>query len=135
MNAEIILLFISGILLAIGAYQWQRGSRLVRDGKKAKAMVIDNHEEDGRQGGCYYPIVVFTTDDNKEVGHKLNFGYSSPMEKGAIIDIVYDPEEPTIIELDSRATLEVVPRVLVIAGICGFVFVLFEIFEITHLLN
>jgi hypothetical protein len=31
--------------------------------------------------------------------------------------------------------LEIVPRVLVVAGLCGFALVLFEVFEITTLID
>jgi hypothetical protein len=49
--------------------------------------------------------------------------------------IVYDPDDPATVEIDSRTMLEIVPRVLVVAGLCGLVLVLFEVFELTNLVD
>lgn len=136
MKSQIILSLISGAFLAIGAYLWKKGNRLLLYGKKTQATVIDNEVDDrGRNGTYYYPIITFMTDGNKEVGHKFTIGSMSPMEKGTVINIVYDPEDPSIVSQDSRTMLELVPRVFVVAGLFGLVLVLFEVFELTALLE
>lgn len=135
MKSEIILTLLSGIFLAAGFFLWQRASRLLRYGKKTLATVIDNEEKHTNRRTYYYPVLMFTTEEGEKVGHTLAIGYSSPMEKGTIITIIYDPEDTGIVSLDSRTLLELLPRLLVVAGLCGLVLVLFEVFEITQLMK
>jgi hypothetical protein len=41
----------------------------------------------------------------------------------------------TVVDIDSRKHLEIIPRVFVVAGLCGLVFVLYEVFEVTKLME
>jgi hypothetical protein len=135
MKSEIILLLVSGVLLAVGSYLWQKGSYLLHHGKKAEAIVFDNKTEYSKDATYYFPIVRFKTEENKDVAHELSIGYTSPMLKGTVIKILYDPDDPATVQIDSRSMLELVPRVLVISALCGLVLVLFEVFELTHLMD
>ncbi len=135
MNSEIILVLVSGGLIAAGAYFWQRWSHLVHYGKKADGIVFDHRVEYGRETTTYFPIVRYKTPDNKEYAHELRIGRETPKQKGSIVRLVYDPEDPTNVEIDSRTMLELVPRALVVAGTFGLVLVLFEVFDITALLE
>lgn len=135
MKSEIILSLVSGGFLAIGAYLWQKGNRLLLYGKKAQATVIDVEVDETKNGTFYYPTVTFMTDENKEVGHKFRIGSLTQIEKGEVIDIRYDPEDPTIISSDSRTLLELLPRLLVVVGLCGLVVVVFEAFDMTNLVD
>ena len=48
---------------------------------------------------------------------------------------MYDPDDPASVRIDSRAMLEIVPRVVVVIGLSGIVLVLFEVFNITSVLE
>lgn len=136
MKSDIILSLVSGGLIAAGTYLWQKASNLIRYGKKTDAIVFDNKKEYSSNDTIYYhPIVRFKTEDNKEFAHEVSIGYDTPTQIGTVIRIVYDPDDPATAEIDSRTMLELIPRVLVVAGLCGLVLVLFEVFEITNLME
>lgn len=129
LKSEIILLIISGGLLAIGVYIWHRGNHLLMHGKRTKAIVFKNN----RVAGLYYPVVRFLTEDKQWITQELPMGYRPPLEEGLELEVRYDPDEPTTVEIDSIHQLAIIPRLLVIIGLCGILFVFLEFFNIIKL--
>lgn len=123
MNTALIIVIVSWAFLVIGIYLWKRGNHLLRNGKKAAAIIFKNNfHPDSDGGGTYYPVVTFLTDKQEWITQELNIGYSPPKSEGAKLQVVYDPEDPTNVEINSSLYLEVLPRLLVAFGIVGLVF-------------
>jgi len=110
------LLFI-GIGFIVGGYLvWQRNSHLIRHGKKTKAIIFKNEIEQSSGGPSYYPVVRFLTERNEWITQKLNTGYSPPKEEGERVEVLYDPLDPTIVEINSNFTLRIMPQVFIAIG-------------------
>lgn len=77
MATELIILFGSAIFIIVGIILWQKGSHLLSNGKKAKAVIFKNNvKRSGSDGDLYYPVVRFTTDeqewmDNAGIKHRI----------------------------------------------------------------
>ncbi len=134
MNGELLILVISISLIVVGVLRWQNGNHLLATGKKAKAIVFKNNYNAGvgRGGGAYYPVVRFLTDKQEWITQELSVGYDPAKEEGTELEVIYDPEDPTTVGINSSFQLEVLPRLLFILGICGLVFGFLELLEITH---
>jgi hypothetical protein len=135
MYGEIVILAISIGLITVGIFLWQKGNHLLRTGKKAQAVIFKNNYDSSGDGGVYYPVVRFLTDKQEWVTQQLNIGYSPAKEEGTKLEVIYDPEDPSNVEINSTFLLEILPRILVISGVCGLVFGVLELLEITQLIN
>lgn len=124
MDTDLIIVIVSLALIVVGIYLWQRGNHLLSNGKKAEAIIFKNnfHPSSSDGGGTYYPVVRFLTDKQEWITQELNIGYSPPKREGAKLQVIYDPEDPTNVEINSTLYLEVLPRLLVALGIVGLVF-------------
>lgn len=123
MNTALIIVIVSLILLITGIYLWQRGNYLLKNGKKAEAIILKNNfHSDADGGGTYHPVVWFLTDKQVWITQELNIGFNPPRREGAQLQVIYDPEDPTKVEINSTLYLEVLPRLLVALGIVGLVF-------------
>ncbi|NOS91903.1 MAG: DUF3592 domain-containing protein [Cyclobacteriaceae bacterium] len=137
MNGELLILAISLVLIVVGVLLWQKGNHLLATGKKAKAIVFKNNYNAGvgRDGGVYYPVVRFLTDKQEWITQELSVGYDPAIEEGTELEIIYDPDDPTTVEINSSFQLEVLPRLLIAIGICGLVFGFLELLEITQIMG
>ena len=131
-----IILLISSVFIIIGAILWQKGSYLLKNGKKASAIVYKNNfsrSSDG--GGTYMPVVRFLTDKDVWITHELSIGYSPAMPEGTKLDVLYDPEDPTNVEINSFAQLKFLPTLFVVLGVLGLIFGTLEYLEIIDVIR
>ncbi|WP_416866285.1 MAG: DUF3592 domain-containing protein [Imperialibacter sp.] len=135
MLIEIIILVVSFAVLAGGAVCLQKVHYLLNNGKKAEATIVGNHFESTRQGGVYYPIVKFLTDKQEWITQQLSVGFKPKRAEGGKVDIIYDPDDLGNVEIDSTIMLEFLPRLLVVIGLCGVIFGVLEILDVTELLK
>ncbi|MCU0402439.1 MAG: DUF3592 domain-containing protein [Algoriphagus sp.] len=134
MTNEIILFLISLGAMGVGIHLWQKGSYLLKNGKKASAVIFKNNYSKGSPGnsGTYYPVVRFLTDKQVWITQELSIGYNPPKKEGTKVEVIYDPEEPTDVEINSRFQLEILPRLLVCIGVMLLVFGFLELFDVTQ---
>ena len=136
MDSELILLTVSGVLLVVGAILWRKGNHLLTNGKKANAIIFkNNYSGSGSSGGAYYPVVRFLTDKQEWITQELNIGYSPAKPEGTKLEVLYDPDDPTNVEINSSAQLEFLPRLFVVLGIAGLIFGVLEAFDIIQLIS
>lgn len=137
MFGEIILLAISIGAIVAGIHLWQKGKHLLTTGKKASAIIFKNNYSSGTgtNAGVYYPVVRFLTDKKEWITQELSVGYSPEKEEGTKLEIIYDPEDPSNVEINSPFQLEILPRILVIIGVCGLTLEILELLDITHFIN
>jgi hypothetical protein len=135
MSGDLVIIFISAGAIVIGAYLWQRANHLVANGKTAKAIVYKNNYHPDKTGGTYYPVVRFLTEKQEWITQELNIGYSPARREGTKLEVIYDPEEPTTLEVNAPFPLIVLPRVLVAIGIVGLIFGALEYLPITHIIS
>ena len=122
MGAELITLLISSGLVVIGAFLWQKGSHLMAHGKRADAIIFKNNFQSSTSGiGTYYPVVRFLTDKQEWITQELSVGYSPAKPEGTKLKVVYDPEDPTNVEINSSLQLELLPRLFVAVGVVGLI--------------
>jgi hypothetical protein len=76
----------------------------------------------------------FLTDKQEWITKELSIGYSPAKREGTKLQVSYDPEDPTNVEITSSLQLEILPRLLVALGICGLVFVSLEALQIIALI-
>ncbi|MGL1888931.1 MAG: DUF3592 domain-containing protein [Reichenbachiella sp.] len=121
METELVIVFIAVIAFGIGAIQWQKGALLLSKGKKAEAVVFkNNYKRSGSESGVYYPVVRFQTEDQKWITQELDYGQSPAKPEGTKLEVLYDPDNPATVEVNSTFRLEILPRILVAIGIIGF---------------
>lgn len=137
MFGEIIILAISIVFITVGIFLWQKGNHLLTTGKKAKAIIFKNNYSSGTgtNSGMYYPVVRFLTDKQEWITQELSIGYSPAKKEGIKLEVIYDPDDPSNVEINSTFQLEVLPRILVIIGVFGLAFVVLELLDITQLIN
>lgn len=137
MDAELIILIISFGFLIVGTIFWQRGNHLLKNGKKAEAIIFKNNFQPSSSGGggTYYPVVRFLTEKQEWITQELSIGYSPAKKEGTKLQVIYDPEEPTSVEINSPLQLEILPRLFVAIGIGGLVFGTLEYLEIIDLIK
>ncbi len=137
MAEEIILLFISIGALVVGIHLWQKGNYLLTNGKKAKAVIFKNNYSSGNSSnpGTYHPVVRFLTDKQEWITQELSIGYNPAKKEGTKLEVIYNPDEPTDVEINSRFQLEILPRLLVSIGVFGLILGFLELFEITQILK
>jgi hypothetical protein len=135
MDTSIIVLIISGVLVVAGAILWRKGNHLLANGKKAHAIIFkNNYSTSGSNGGVYYPVVRFLTDKQEWITQELNIGYSPPKPEGTKLEVLYDPDDPTNVEINSSMQLEFLPRLFVGLGIAGLIFGVLEAFDIIEII-
>ena len=127
MATELIILFGSAIFIIVGIILWRKGSHLLSNGKKAKAVIFKNNvKRSGSDGDLYYPVVRFITDEQEWITQELSIGYSPAKPEGTKLQVIYDPENPAIVEINSSFQLEIFPRLLTAIGIVGFIWAFLE---------
>jgi len=131
MGNELIVFFLSSILVVVGIILWKKGNRLLVKGKKSEAIIFkNNYSPDSEGGGVYYPVIRFLTDKQEWITKELSIGYFPPKRVGKKFEVIYDPNNPTDVEINSVMQLEIIPRLLVSLGVAGFVFGILEFLNI-----
>ncbi|MDB5013643.1 MAG: hypothetical protein JWQ25_1845 [Daejeonella sp.] len=135
MNQELLILIASVVFLVIGVIIWQKGRYLKSNGKKADAVVFSNKlSRTGSNGGVYYPVVRFLTDQKEWITQELSIGYSPAKPEGTKLQVLYDPKNPTNVQVNSTIQLIILPGMFVAIGVVGLVFGTLEYLNILHLL-
>ena len=136
METELIILFGSAIFIIVGIILWRKGSHLLSNGKKATAVIFKNNvKRSGSDGDLYYPVVRFTTDEQEWITQELSIGYSPAKPEGTKLEVIYDPEDPTIVEINAPFQLEIFPRLLTAIGIVGFIWASLEYLNLIQTLD
>jgi hypothetical protein len=130
---ELLILVTSAVLIILGAYLSQKGAQLSIRGKQTEAIIFKNNFESS--SGVYFPVVRFLTDKNEWISTELNVGYSPALTEGTKLEVIYDPEDPTIVEVDSKAQLRILPVILAAFGVAGFTLGVLEYLDVTQLLR
>ncbi len=121
MDPELIVVIVSAVLIVIGVKLRHKGSHLLHNGKRAKAIVFRNNQQLlGPSSGMHYPVVRFLTDKEEWITQELNVGYSPPLPEGKQLEVIYDPDDPTTVEINSSFQLEILPTIFLCIGIIGF---------------
>ncbi|WP_160143473.1 DUF3592 domain-containing protein [Chryseolinea soli] len=121
MDFELFIVILSSVLLIVGAKLWQDGNHLVKNGKTATAVVFRNNFKTYLEGGSglYYPVVRFLTDKQEWITEELSVGYNPKKREGAKLRVIYDPENPTEVEIHSILQLRILPLLFIVAGVAG----------------
>lgn len=114
MSDFLIITVAGGALIVAGAYLWYRRSHLIANGKKAKAVIFKNIR---KQSNIHYPVVRFLTAEKEWITQQLNFGYNPPLDEGTKVTVLYDPDDPTHVEIAKPFQLEILPRLIVAVGV------------------
>lgn len=123
MDGGIVLVFFSLICLVLGVKLWQKGNLLITTGITTSGIIYRNNFKrgSGSSGGVYYPVVRFLTEKEEWITQELNFGRNPPMQEGAEVTVIYDPEDPTNVDIKSTFMQVIMPRILVAIGITGII--------------
>jgi len=134
MFAVTILVIGSIGALTAGILLWQKGNHLMATGKTAEAIIFKNIFKPGSdiEYGAHYPVVRFLTDKQEWITQELSIGYSPAKKEGTKLTVIYDPYDPTNVEISSPFQLKILPRLVVIMGSCGLLFGVLELFGITQ---
>ena len=136
MDTELIILIISFGLLMVGVILWQKGNHLLTKGRKAYSIIFKNNFQYSKSGGgTYYPVVRFLTDKQEWITQELSIGFSPAIPEGTKLQVIYDPEDPNNVEINSSLQLEILPRLFVVLGISGLLFVTLEYLDIIALIS
>jgi hypothetical protein len=113
----VLLLFLSLAFLVFGYFFSGQSGYLGRYGKKTMAMVIDNKEVNGE----FTPVALFTTEEGYIVKHRFAVGKTEPTPPGTEIEILYDPRDPNIADVNRMIHQVMNPLVIFSAGILCFI--------------
>lgn len=136
METELIIAIGSAIILLLGARFWQRGNHLILHGKKTEAVIFKNNfKRTGSKGGMHFPVVRFTTDSKQWITQELSIGFSIAKSEGTKVQVIYDPDDPHIVEIHNTFQLEILPRIFVAIGLIGFVLAMLDYIEIIDIFS
>ncbi|MES1181871.1 MAG: DUF3592 domain-containing protein, partial [Flavobacterium sp.] len=102
MDPALIFLFVASISLFVGFGSYNKGKDLIKRGRKADAIIFKNNFSSGKDGGSYYPVVRFLTEQKEWVTQELSTGYSQPKPVGSKVEVLYDPLNPSVVEINGR---------------------------------
>ncbi len=91
-----LLLLVGVVLMSIAYWQFQRTMKLLKNGERAKARVLELVESRSRSDGTSYrPVFAFITKTNQAQQFTYDVSSSPPAWKvGEEADIIYNPEKP-----------------------------------------
>lgn len=135
MDPELVIVILSSILLIVGVKLWQDGKHLLKNGKTATAVIFRNNFKSALEGGSglYYPVVRFLTDKQEWITEELGIGYKPKKREGTKLEVIYDPENPTDVEIHSILSLKLLPLLFIITGIVGVVLASLEYLGVVHI--
>ncbi|MFY0607559.1 MAG: DUF3592 domain-containing protein [Cyclobacteriaceae bacterium] len=136
MDSNLLLVFTSSMVLLSGVKLWQKGNDLAASGKTAEGIIFkNNYKGMGASKGLYFPVVRFLTDDKKWITQELGVGQNPPMDEGKKVTVIYDPENPTIVDIKTTFRQVLLPRMLVVLGSSGIIIGLLlyiEVIEVVY---
>ncbi len=135
MTADLILCAVSLAFILLGGKLVQKAAYLLLHGEKATAIIFKHTVKSDRKGNMYYPVIKFLTRDGKWIIQELSIGNNPPMGKGSEVEIIYDPENPTNVIINSTWRMVIIPRALLALGITGLVWGFMELLLITDFIN
>lgn len=115
---------------------WQKNKHLLETGKKAKAIIFKNNSGSNTGGSAvYYPVVRFLTDKQEWITQELSAGHTLAQKEGTKVDVIYDPDDPTNVEINSLFQLKIRPGIFIVTGFCGLVVGILELLDITQVIS
>ena len=99
---------------------------MLQYGKKASAIIFRNNLDHG----MYFPVVRFLTDEEEWITQQLNVGFKPPKREGTKLEVIYDPNDPTQVEIDSSFYLQTLPVVFMIGGIIMMILGFLQLFDL-----
>jgi hypothetical protein len=132
MDTELLIIVCSAIAIFMGAMQLEKSNHLLATGKKADAVIFSNVFKSNRRAG--FPVVRFLTDKKEWITQELSIGYYPVKEEGTKLEVIYDPANPTIVEINVPFQMKILPRLFLAIGITGFIFGMLEYTELINLL-
>jgi hypothetical protein len=135
MDTALIIAIVSCGFFSVGIILWQKATYLLKNGKKAGAVIFKNNFRADDSGGIYYPVVRFLTDKQEWITQQLSIGYFPAKREGKRLQVIYDPEDPTNVEINSLLQLRILPGLFVVLGICGLIFGALEYLDIITLID
>jgi hypothetical protein len=95
-------LLIGAVFAAVGIFGITYDRRLRRRGKRTTGSVVDlQYEHDGNSGG-YNPVIEFRTADGQQVRAVSSAaGDPPPARVGDKVPVLYDPANPSVVEIDT----------------------------------
>lgn len=123
-----LILLSSGICLLIGAYLLRKGKHFLKNGKRAEAVVVSNYYD----GDVYYPVIRFLSDRQEWITHRVDVGYFPKKREGKKLQVIYDPEDPTDLQVYSVFMLAVLPRLFIALAMMGGVLVALTVLGIIN---
>lgn len=115
-DPALILVFPAAGFLILGGILYNKGRHLMKRGRRAQAIIFKNTLRFDNNLDCYYPVVRFLTERNEWITHELSIGYSTPKPEGSKVEVIYDPLDPTVVEINSPLQLEVLPKIFLYIG-------------------
>ena len=119
-DSELIVAIISLITFLAGAKLRQKGNYLLAHGRKTEAVIFTNNYKSDSNGGMYYPVVRFTTEKNEWITQELSIGFNPAKPQGTKLQVIYDPDDPKEVAINSTLYLEIIPLLLISIGCIGF---------------
>jgi len=123
-----LLLLSSGVCLLVGTYLLRKGNHFLKNGKRAEAVIISNYYD----GDVYYPVIRFLTDKQEWITYQFDTGYLPKRREGKKLQVIYDPEDPTDVEIYSVFMLGVLPRLFIALAVTGVVFVVLAVLGVIN---
>lgn len=90
------------IALIIDYFVFQSESQLAKNGIETKGIVIEYSEDNSDRTTIYFPIILFHTEDNRNITFVASQGSSHfDYEIGEEVDVIYLPDNPQKVAINS----------------------------------
>lgn len=107
MDSDLTLVIASTFFLLLGAKLWQKSTNLIVSGKRTQAVIFKNNYSETRGSrGMYFPVVRFLTAEKEWITQELSIGQNPPMKEGKKVQVIYDPDDPSEVEINTAFRLE-----------------------------
>ncbi|MER5393645.1 DUF3592 domain-containing protein [Saccharopolyspora sp. NPDC002686] len=127
---SVLWVILGGLVFVLaGGWAAYQGWRLNRTGERVPGTVVDLHWRHStgshRNRRICYPVVEFWTAEGRLVRAKTRVGGSSSPEKGAQVQVLYDPAKPEEVVIDTASgRANWLPLVAVVVGLGLIVWVI-----------
>lgn len=112
--------FVAFIMVTLALFFLFRTRSFISKSRQTRGTVTQMVYESGTEGGGYLPIFRFRTLDGQEIEAKSNLATNPPQFKvGQVIDVLYDPDNPSQARIKKWHNLYFVPTLL---GFLGLLF-------------
>jgi len=130
----IILVSIALGFLYIGLKLLEKAKHLKATGKKAFGTVVKNNYQKSHNDnrGLYYPVIQFITKNNQTIIQQLNFGSNPPKNVGTKLQLLYNPDNPKEVQINSELHLTYFPWFFILTGSLIIILVCLELFDIIN---